>query len=83
MPITPGSDLQYLKKLKPDNYLEIWLGGFENNGIWNNKRCKQFYDHKFTIKQNEKSKKSKKRTKLVKKVKSILKSEDKNFLVED
>ena len=54
MPITPGSDILHLKKLKPDNYLEIWLGVFQNNGAWDNKICKQFYDHKLSMEEKTK-----------------------------
>lgn len=59
MPITPGTDIQYLKKSKPDNYLEIWLGGLDNNGTWDEKICKQYYNHKISIHENEKIRNSK------------------------
>jgi hypothetical protein len=45
MPIKSGCDILYLKKLKPDINLKIWLGGFDNEGNWKRHLCKEFYDH--------------------------------------
>ena len=71
MPVTPGSDIQYLKKLKPDENLETWLRGFNNNGIWDKKLCKEFFHHKILIEEHQKSTKSNKRKRNVKNSKSI------------
>ena len=45
LPITSGTDLQYLKKLSPDPNLQIWLRGYDSNGIWSKNKSKEFSDH--------------------------------------
>ena len=48
MPISPGSDIKYLKQLQPDRNLQIWLGVFQNSGVWSKANCKEFYYHILT-----------------------------------
>ena len=49
MPINSGNDLLYLKKLAPDENLQVWLGGYNSDGDWSKEKCKEFYDHKKLI----------------------------------
>ena len=81
MPITPGTDVQYLKKLKPDSFLEIWLGDFDKNRIWDNKICRQFYDHKLSKKENENLKKCYKNEKIVKNKNLLSKPKNDKFVL--
>ena len=69
--MTPGSGIQYLKKLKPDGNLETWLGWFNYNGISDIKLCKEFFHHKILIEENQNSTKSDKRKRNIKNSKSI------------
>lgn len=45
MPIKSGTDILYLKKLKPDINLKIWLSGFTKDGIWKKQLCIDYYKH--------------------------------------
>ena len=78
---TGRADIQYLKKLKPDNYLEIWLEGFDNNGTWNEKICKQYYNHKISIQEKEKIRNPKLKKKMNANIKLNNEFIDKNMLI--
>ena len=41
-----GNDILYSKKLAPDVRLQIWLGGYDNNGNWLQEKSEDFHDYK-------------------------------------
>lgn len=49
MPINSGNDILYLKKLAPDENLQVWLGGYNCDGDWSKEKCEEFHDHKILI----------------------------------
>jgi Viral (Superfamily 1) RNA helicase len=59
MSIVPGNDILYLKKLAPDDNLQVWLGGYNSDGNWSKARCKEFYDHKKSLSSKIKQEKNK------------------------
>ena len=46
MPVASGNDILHLKKLAPDVRLQIWLGGYDNNGNWLQEKSEDFHDYK-------------------------------------
>ena len=46
MPVASGNDILHLKKLAPDVRLQIWLGGYDNNGNWLQEKSEVFHDYK-------------------------------------
>jgi hypothetical protein len=63
MPIVAGNDILYLKKLAPDDNLQVWLGGYNSDGNWSKARCKEFYDHKKSLSSKSKQEKNEKNKK--------------------
>lgn len=63
MPIQSDEDILYLRNLKPDINLKIWLSGFDKEGNWKIQSCIEYYRHindvnKDTKKINNKTKKN-------------------------
>ena len=54
MPISPGKNLKYLEKLKPDPLLGTWFSGFENNKTWNLEKALIHYNNQKITKTLEK-----------------------------
>ena len=56
LPLLNGKQsLDYLRKLKPDPDISIWLKGFDENGVWNHNRARYFSQ---SVQQKRPSKKS-------------------------